>query len=340
MVVRSFSDLTTRVKRGARKTVAVVGADDAHALEAVLHAEPILDAVLIGEADAIRTILASLGTDAERFPIVVPDAGEHPSVTAAKLFHAGRANFLMKGRITSGELLKGVLMPEANLRKGTLMSHVAFFELPGYPKLLCLTDGGMCPEPTLAEKEAIVRNAVEFFHGLGYECPNVAGLCGSETVHPKIRETVEAAALQKRAEEGVFGTCRFVGPISYDLAGSREIEGVPYAACGAVRYSAYAEFGFRQSFGKKLHRKLRRAHGGPDSWRKSTDCADLTRCKRRGKIQFACHCGRRMLRCLWSGFLSSIPARLPRRSPFTTIPPLCCAKLWIIHKQSFPASIG
>ena len=120
--------------------------------------------------------------------------------------------------ITSGELLKGVLMPEANLRKGTLMSHVAFFELPGYPKLLCLTDGGMCPEPTLAEKEAIVRNAVEFFHGLGYECPNVAGLCGSETVHPKIRETVEAAALQKRAEEGVFGTCRFVGPISYDLA--------------------------------------------------------------------------------------------------------------------------
>lgn len=46
-------------------------------------------------------------------------------------------------------------MPEANLRKGTLMSHVAFFELPGYPKLLCLTDGGMCPEPTLAEKEAI-----------------------------------------------------------------------------------------------------------------------------------------------------------------------------------------
>lgn len=218
MVVRSFSDLTTRVKRGARKTVAVVGADDAHALEAVLHAEPILDAVLIGEADAIRTTLTSLGADAERFPIVVPDAGEHPSVTAAKLFHAGRADFLMKGRITSGELLKGVLTPEANLRKGTLMSHVAFFELPGYPKLLCLTDGGMCPEPTLAEKEAIVRNAVEFFHGLGYECPNVAGLCGSETVHPKIRETVEAAALQKRAEEGAFGACRFVGPISYDLA--------------------------------------------------------------------------------------------------------------------------
>ena len=213
MVVRSFSDLTARVKRGARKTVAVVCADDAHALEAVLHAEPILDAVLIGEADAIRTTLTSLGADAERFPIVVPDAGEHPSVTAAKLFHAGRADFLMKGRITSGELLKGVLTPEANLRKGTLMSHVAFFELPGYPKLLCLTDGGMCPEPTLAEKEAIVRNAVEFFRG-----PNVAGLCGSETVHPKIRETVEAAALQKCAEEGAFGACRFVGPISYDLA--------------------------------------------------------------------------------------------------------------------------
>lgn len=51
-------------------------------------------------------------------------------MTAAKLFHAGRADFLMKGRITSGELLKGVLTPEANLRKGTLMSHVAFLNCP------------------------------------------------------------------------------------------------------------------------------------------------------------------------------------------------------------------
>lgn len=80
MVVRSFSDLTARVKRGARKTVAVVCADDAHALEAVLHAEPILDAVLIGEADGNpHNGLTSLGADAERFPIVVPDAASTPA---------------------------------------------------------------------------------------------------------------------------------------------------------------------------------------------------------------------------------------------------------------------
>ena len=98
----------------------------------------------------------------------------------------------------------------------------ALLELPGYPKLLGVTDGGMIPNPDLEGKKAIAHNAVAMFHGLGYERPLVSAVCAAENVSPKIIETVDAAALKQAALEGAFGPCYVEGPISLDLALSRE----------------------------------------------------------------------------------------------------------------------
>lgn len=223
MPLSSFNGLADKLKGSKRKTVALVGADDAHALEAVVAARDIVDAVLVGERDAIEAILLTIGEAKNAFEIVEPKDGEHVSVAAAKLIHAGRASFLMKGKLMTGDLLKGVLQPEAKMRKGALMSHIAMFELPNYPRLLCVTDGGMCVQPDLEQKVQIVENAVEFFHGLGYDKPNVAALCAAETVSPKIQETVDAAAIAEMAREGRLGACHVEGPISYDLAMVKEV---------------------------------------------------------------------------------------------------------------------
>ena len=227
MPVNSFDELTRELRAcalrsAAKKTVALVGANDEHALEAVLAARDIMDAVLVGERTSIEETLLALGSRRDAFEIVEPKAQEHPSVAAAKLIHSGRADFLMKGKLMTGDLLKGVLLPEADLRKGSLMSHIAIFELPNYHKLLCVTDGGMCVEPELSEKAQIVRNAVDFFHGLGYNKPNIAALCAAEAVSPKIKETVDAEALALMAGSGELGSCHLEGPISYDLAMDRE----------------------------------------------------------------------------------------------------------------------
>ena len=180
MAIKSFDELISKVKSGRKSTVALVCANDEHALEAVIHASDIVNAILVVEKDKVEdlnSILASLGKDPASFEIEVVPEGMHPSVCAAKLIHEGRADFLMKGKIMTGNLLKGVLAPEAELRTGSLMSHVMLFEVPGYHKLLGVTDGGMCTYPDLEKKVGIVKNAVQFFHKIGVEKPNVAALC-------------------------------------------------------------------------------------------------------------------------------------------------------------------
>lgn len=235
MAIKSFDELISKVKSGKKSTVALVCANDEHALEAVIHASDIVNAILVVENDKVddlNNILISLEKNPADYEIVVVPEGMHPSVCAAGLINQGRADFLMKGKIMTGNLLKGVLAPEAGLRTGSLMSHVMLFEVPGYHKLLGVTDGGMCTYPDLEKKAGIVKNAVQFFHRIGVEKPNVAALCAIETINPKMQETVDAAELKRMSLEGELGECYVEGPISYDLAMVPELSKVKgYTAC-------------------------------------------------------------------------------------------------------------
>lgn len=234
MALKNFDELIAKVKGGSRKTVALVAANDEHSLQAIIAAKDIVDSVLVGEKALIEAELKKLGENPADYRIVEPAQDEHPSVTAAKLIHAGEADFLMKGHIMTGDMLKGVLKPEADLRTGNLMSHIIINELPGYHKLICVTDGGMCMYPDLEKKVGIVKNAVEFFHKLGYEKPNVAALCAIETVNPKQQETVDAAELKRMSLAGELPNCYVEGPISYDLAMVPEISEIKGYNCPCV----------------------------------------------------------------------------------------------------------
>lgn len=218
MPIRDFNELIDKVKSSGRKTVALVCADDEHALQAVIAAQDIVDAALVGDPAAIEKELKALGHSAGEFRIVPVPEKMHPSIVAAQLIQKGEADFLMKGRIMTGTLLKGVLAPESGLRTGRLMSHLILLEIPGYPKLLGITDPGMCPNPDLEQKKQILLNAVEFFHKVGYEEPSVAALCAVETINPKMVETIDASELVRMNRAGEIPGCYVEGPISYDLA--------------------------------------------------------------------------------------------------------------------------
>ena len=234
MAIKNFDELIEKVKGGKKRTVALVEAHDEHALEAVIQARDIVNAILVGDPEKIGEVLTSLGHTADEFEIVPVPEGMHPSVCAAGLIHEGRADFLMKGKIMTGDMLKGVLSPEANLRSGGLMSHVNVVELPGYHKLICVTDGGMVTYPDLEKKKHIIENVVRFFHGLGYEKPNIAALCAVETVNPKMQDTVDAAALKEMSLNGELPNCYVEGPISYDLAMVPELSEVKGYSCPCV----------------------------------------------------------------------------------------------------------
>jgi len=217
-MLKNFTELVDRVKSCPRKTVAVVCADDEHALEAVIRADDIIDAILVGDTRQIAEKLRDLNQNPNDFKLVQVPEGQHPAVTAAKLIQNGEADFLMKGRISTGDLLKGVLSDESGLRKYRLMSHVSIQEVPGYHKLIFLTDSGMCINPDLEQKKQILINVLDFMRRLGYEKPSVAALCAIETVNPSMPETLDAQELKKMVEDGIIGNCDFEGPISYDVA--------------------------------------------------------------------------------------------------------------------------
>jgi phosphate butyryltransferase len=100
-----------------------------------------------------------------------------------------------------------------------------------------MTDGGMNPYPDLPQKQAILENTVDYMSELGYENPNVAVLAAAETVSDRMPETGDAAALAAMNRNGVITGCTVEGPLSFDLAVSREsaaIKGVDSAVSGDV----------------------------------------------------------------------------------------------------------
>jgi phosphate butyryltransferase len=219
MVIKKFKDMIAPLQGAPKRTVVLVGGDEVHSLEATLNAKDIVNHILVGDRSKVEAALRSLGEDPKAHPIVeVPD-GMHPAVCAANLIHEGRADFIMKGNITTGDLLKGSLSKEANLRDGdNLMSHFGFLEVPGWPKLLGVTDAAMIPSPDFDQKVGILKNALHLLYRLGYKKPNVACICPSEAVSPKIQSTVDAAKIKEMSLNGQLPPCNVEGPISYDLA--------------------------------------------------------------------------------------------------------------------------
>ena len=220
MELHNFDELLAMSKTVKKTTMAVAGANLPAAIDAVLDAKAhnIADAVLVGEPEGIRELLRERDQDPAGFNIVKTAEGQTPAETAVEVVKAGDANFLLKGLVETTDLFRPVVKKENGLRTGRTISHVAFYQLPFYHKLLITSDGGVCAYPDLAKKKDIIINAVNALHALGYEKPKVGVLCCKEVADEKMPETMEAAELQKMAEAGEMGECVVVGPISYDLA--------------------------------------------------------------------------------------------------------------------------
>ena len=225
MELKNFKELIKKVQNNdVKKRVAVVVAQDEHTLEAVFRAtqDKIVEPVLIGDKNKIKEILNKLQVEFNDNAIIHIDSDSQAAEKAVDLINENKADFIMKGKIQTSDLLKAVVNKEKGIRTGKVMSHVAIQEIPSYHKLLAITDGGMMMYPNVEEKKQIIENAVDVFLSLGYECPNVAVLAAVETVNPKMPETTDADILKKMNESGELINCIVEGPISFDLAMNKE----------------------------------------------------------------------------------------------------------------------
>ena len=178
--------------------------------------------ILVGRRDEIHEAARNLGRSVEGVQIVEAEDAEGMVEAAVRMVSSGQADILMKGGVTTPQIMKGVLNRQWGLRTDRLISHLAVFQIPVYHKLLVLTDAAMNIAPTLEEKAVIVQNTVDFVRRLGIDTPKVAVLAAIEQVNPKMPATLDADTLKQMNARGEIVDCLVDGPLSFDLAVSQE----------------------------------------------------------------------------------------------------------------------
>lgn len=224
-MIHDLSQLVEKAKKAPVKKIAVAAAEDLNLLSALKRAvdDGIVQPVLVGKKEEIERLAHSIGFDLSTIQIInnqeSPFSSAQRAVLSVKL---GDADLLMKGAVSTGELLKAVLDKEHGLRKSQVLSHVAFHQSPYYHKLLCVTDVAMNIAPDLETKAHILNNAVEACRRIGIAMPKVAVVAAVETVNPKMGATVHARQLREMNERKEIIGCIVDGPLAIDLAVSKQ----------------------------------------------------------------------------------------------------------------------
>jgi len=128
----------------------------------------------------------------------------------------------MKGMIGTADLMRAVIDRDSGVRADSLISHVMLYEVPGHPRLLALTDGGMNTFPDLDKKAQILENAAIMLRKMGYDEIVAACICGAEVVEPKIQSTLDAAELASLKERWKPYNMHVIGPVGLDMAVSED----------------------------------------------------------------------------------------------------------------------
>lgn len=221
MELKKLSDLLPFfLETKQRKRMAIIAPEDSHTVMAAYRAweQGVITPLLYGNEERIREAFREAGILCDKFEIIHTETPLEAAQQAIAAVRDGNADYLMKGSLETKDLLKAVVAREAGMRTDCIMSKFDIMENPGYHKLVALTDSAMNPKPDLAMKKQIIENGLTVMHRLGVAKPRVAVLAASETLNPKLQESVDAYELKKLYEAGAFSDCYLEGPISIDLA--------------------------------------------------------------------------------------------------------------------------
>ncbi|MGG0703968.1 phosphate butyryltransferase [Bacillus paramobilis] len=244
-----------------KKTVAVAVAEDHEVIEAVAKAITLQLAQfrLYGNQEKIMGMLQEHGLQtSEHIEVIATASSSEAAELSVKAVRNGEADVLMKGNIPTANILKAVLNKEWGLRKGSVLSHVAAFEVPNYDRLIFVTDAAMNIAPDVTQKAAIIQNTVEVAEAIGIDLPKVAPIAAVEVVNPAMQATIDAAMLTQMNRRGQIKNCIVDGPLALDnavsqiaaehkgivsdVAGKADILLVPTIEAGNVLYKSLVYF--------------------------------------------------------------------------------------------------
>lgn len=257
--ISSFNELTSYLKHvNCRKKMAVANAVDHHTLEAVMKAVEtgIVEAYLVGDVAAIESPELFEHNFAGFLHIIdIPDVNE-ATLEAVRMVKSGEADILMKGLVNTDVLLRAILDKEKGLvPAGNIITYNAALEIPGYHKLLFFTDPAVIPSPTVVQRTAMIKYAIETAHKFGISKPKVALIHATEKINPKIQYMQDYADIMDEWRNGEFGDVIMDGPVDIFLALDTErgkIKNVNTPVLGDADVLIFPDFASANPFYKGL----------------------------------------------------------------------------------------
>jgi phosphate butyryltransferase len=201
--------------------VVAAGGADRTVLEAMVIAQRRgwISPILVGRVAEIRALAADLDIDLTDFGLV--DSID-PAMDAVAEVRAGRALALMKGQIATPELMRAILNRDSGLRTGRSICQVVLMEIPRDKRRFLLSDTGITIQPSLEQKQEILRSLVDVASVLRSESfsdlPRIAVMSATEKSTESMPDTLDAVELARRNREGEISGCVVQGPLSFDLA--------------------------------------------------------------------------------------------------------------------------
>jgi phosphate butyryltransferase len=224
-MIETFQDIINRFDKNAEKqTVVIANAIDDVSVEVAMRIREmdLGDSILVGDAEKVAHELKKAEQNPDDYEVIDAKDDVEAAFKAVEQIRLGNGHIILKGALQTGTLLKAVLNSETGIKKDEWLSHAAILELPNR-KIMGIADGALNISPSLEEKKVIIENAVGMFNKLGYERPKVAILEANEEVNPRIPTSIEAEELMQMQERGEIENCVIDGPISMDIASSKEI---------------------------------------------------------------------------------------------------------------------
>lgn len=215
-----YRQLVDQARNRSPLRVAIAHPCDVHSMEAIVEglAARLIVPVLVGPRERLRGAAAAAGLDLAALECHWQPHSHAAAAHAVSLARDHRVDAVMKGSLHTDELLAAVIDPVTGLRTDRRVSHVYLMDLPAYPRPLLVTDAAVNIEPDLAAKRDICQNAIDLARWLGIDPPRVAVLAAVETVNPRMRSTLDAAALSVMALRGQITGGLVEGPFAFDNA--------------------------------------------------------------------------------------------------------------------------
>ncbi|TMU86629.1 phosphate butyryltransferase [Bacillus sp. BHET2] len=220
MNLQSLVEKATQIEHS---TVAVAAAGDKEVLGAVAMAveKKMAEFLLYGDKEEILSLMKEVAPQLQshsNIKIKHAFSPQKAAELAVKAVKENEADALMKGNVPTAVILKAVLNKEWGLRTGSVLSHVAAFEVTGFDRLTFITDAAMNIAPDLQQKAQIIENAVGVARSIGISHPKVAPIAAVEVVNPSMQATVDAASLTMMNQRGQIRHCVVDGPLALDNA--------------------------------------------------------------------------------------------------------------------------